>query len=349
MQVIPNYAKREKRLFNWLILGCIMIILIVVIGGITRLTQSGLSMVKWEPIMGTIPPLSPADWAEAFEQYKQFPEFKYYNSNFTLSDFKAIFFWEYLHRLIARLIGLVFIFPCLIFWIRGYFSQKLKKQVLLILTFGILQAVLGWVMVKSGLVDNPHVSHYRLAAHLITALGLLVYVFWIALTIKYEVVSSRTEPIRKLNIFLRGFIILVAVQLIYGAFVAGLKAGYWYPMFPKMGTQWIPDEFGVILKQQGVSAITDSPGIVQFIHRIIAFLLVGLVVYLWVRTNRLKLNRVQLLLRNALILVIALQFTLGVITVLYSVPVTIGVLHQFGAIMLLLTLISFLFSTKTTS
>ncbi|NOQ72862.1 MAG: heme A synthase [Crocinitomix sp.] len=345
MQINPEYSKKEKRIFNWLILGCILIILIVVIGGITRLTQSGLSMVKWEPIMGIIPPLSHAEWMEVFGQYQQFPEFKVYNSNFTLSDFKAIFFWEYLHRLIARLIGLVFIIPCLVFWFKGYFNKKRKKQVLLILAFGVLQAALGWVMVKSGLVDNPHVSHYRLAAHLITALGLLAYVFWIALSIKYQVVSAANKTTTWLNKALKGFIVLVVIQLIYGAFVAGLKAGYWYPTFPKMGTQWVPDEFGFMLEEKGISALTTSPGIVQFIHRIIAFLILGFVIYLWLKTRRLQLSRVQKRMQNTLLLITALQFTLGVITVLYSVPVTIGVLHQFGAIILLLSLVSFLFTT----
>jgi cytochrome c oxidase assembly protein subunit 15 len=346
MQIISGYSQRDKRVFNWLMLGCILIILIVVIGGITRLTQSGLSMVKWEPIMGVIPPMSPAEWTTAFEQYQQFPEFKHYNSNFTLSDFKSIFFWEYLHRLLARLIGLVFIFPCIVFWMRGYFSKKLKKQVLLILLFGMFQAVLGWVMVKSGLVDDPHVSHYRLAAHLITALGLLTYIFWIALSVKYEVVPSSSNEQIKLRRILRGFIFVVFVQLIYGAFVAGLKAGFWYNTFPKMGNNWLPAELSYVLEQKGMWAFFESPGIVQFIHRMLAYTIVGILIYLWFRIKKNALTKAQNKLRTGLTIIVLLQFLLGVLTLILVVPVSVGVIHQFGAILLLLSLFTFLYSTS---
>ncbi len=346
MQIISDYSKRKKRVFNWLMLGCILIILIVVIGGITRLTQSGLSMVKWEPIMGVIPPISQAEWTTAFDQYQQFPEFKHYNSDFSLSDFKSIFFWEYLHRLIARLIGLVFIIPCILFWRKGYFDKKLKKRVLLILTFGVFQAVLGWVMVKSGLVDNPHVSHYRLAAHLITALGLLAYIFWIALSVKYEVKTAFTKTQLQLNRILKGFIAVVFVQLIYGAFVAGLKAGLWYNTFPKMGNNWIPEEFSYALDLNGIWAIFESPGIVQFIHRLLAYTIVAFLIYLWIRTKKLPLSKPQRVARNVLTIIVLLQFLLGVLTLLLKVPVSIGVTHQFGAIILLLSLFWFLYSTQ---
>ena len=272
MKKRAKYSKGDRRVFNWLILGCILIGLMVVIGGITRLTQSGLSMVKWEPIMGTLPPLSADAWNETFDLYKQSPEFIHYNKHFTLDEFKSIFFWEYLHRLIARIIGLVFLIPCDVFWMKSYFNSKRKRQVVVIFAWGAFQGVLGWVMVKSGLVDKPHVDHYRLAAHLITAIGLLAYMYYVALGIKYEIIT--TSPLGNLRKLTGGFIVLLFIQIIYGAFVAGLKAGLIYNTFPKMGNSWIPNEFSSIISREGVMSIMESPGIVQFIHRMIAYIII---------------------------------------------------------------------------
>ena len=344
MKIASGYTLREKRVFNWLITGCLLIILMVVVGGITRLTQSGLSIVKWEPIMGTLPPMSQEAWNEAFDLYKQSPEFRHYNADFVLSDFKAIFFWEYLHRTIARILGLTFIIPCVIFWMKGYFNTRLKRQVILIFIFGALQGVLGWVMVKSGLVDQPHVSHFRLAAHLITALGLLIYIYWVALTIKYEVIGKNGQPLVRPLIWFIGILFL---QLIYGAFVAGLKAGLFYNTFPKMGTEWFPENFIRILNREGIMSLMESAGLVQFVHRMIAFTIVILLGVLWWKARRFKLNSSQKLGLQGLILAVTLQFILGIVTVLYAVPVTLGVLHQFGAIAVLMTSFYFLFSLKT--
>lgn len=334
MKISANYSKKDSKVFRWLIVGAVLIALMVIIGGITRLTQSGLSMVKWEPIVGTLPPLSEGAWNETFESYKQSPEFVHYNAHFTLSEFKSIFFWEYLHRLIARIIGLVFLIPCLVFWKKGYFSKKRKKQVLIIFTWGAFQGVLGWVMVASGLIDKPHVDHYRLAAHLITAIGLMLYIYHVALDIKYDVVNS--ESTSKLYVYLKIFIIFLFIQVIYGAFVAGLKAGLMYNTFPKMGQNWIPNEFSSFIERNGWISIFESGGIVQFIHRILAYLIVIFIGFIWFKSKKYAINQKSELGIKLLIIMVLLQVTLGVLTLLFVVPVSLGVVHQFGAIILLL-------------
>ena len=221
---------QQKRITTtWLYSGLFLIALMVIIGGITRLTHSGLSIVEWKLIGGTIPPLNDIQWQETFEKYQQFPEYQKINTEMSLSEFKSIFFWEYLHRLLGRLIGLVFIIPFIIFWNKKWFNFKQKKQLLILLGLGALQGFLGWFMVKSGLVDVPAVSHYRLALHLITAFGLMCYIYWLVLSFN-EVEKKPNNNINKLS---KWFIVALTIQIIYGAFVAGLKAGY---LLPKSGS-----------------------------------------------------------------------------------------------------------------
>jgi len=323
-----------------------MIIAMIALGGVTRLTQSGLSMVKWEPIMGTLPPISMQEWNAAFNAYKQSPEFIHYNSDFSLSDFKNIFYWEYFHRLMGRIIGLFFIIPCIVFWIKGSFSKKLKKEVLLILILGVFQAVLGWFMVKSGLVNKPHVSHFRLCAHLFTAIVLLLYIFWVALSLKYEVKASEASV---LSNTLSCLVCLIFFQIIYGAFVAGLNAGLMYNTFPKMGTHWIPPDFIYIWKRQGWQSLINSGGIVQFIHRIIALLILINLGVLYLKTKKINLSYSQELYLHILILAICFQFISGILTLLNAVPIALGVIHQVGAVLVLLILFLLVFSTKSSS
>lgn len=341
MRLAETYKNPQKHIYRWLLTGVVLIILMVVIGGITRLTQSGLSMVKWEPIIGAIPPLSEDAWNEVFEQYKQSPEYHAYNSHFTLSDFKTIFFWEYLHRLIGRIIGLVFLIPCIVFWVKGNFTKKLKSQVVIIFLLGALQGVLGWVMVKSGLVDKPHVSHLRLSAHLITAFILIVYVYWVALGIKYEVQSKGIPSLKKM---VWAFIALIFVQITYGAFVAGLKAGLMYNTFPLMGNEWIPEQFERIYAEQGINSLINNGGIVQFIHRILAISILVFTVIIWLKGKKIGLSAIQKKASNLILITIAIQFLSGLFTLLYAVPVSLGVLHQFGAILTLLAVFFFLFT-----
>ena len=342
VRINEAYSTKDKYVFNWLLTGAILIMLMVVIGGITRLTQSGLSMVKWEPIMGTIPPMSEESWNEVFELYKQSPEFRHYNSDFTLSDFKGIYFWEYLHRLIGRILGLVFLVPCVFFGLKKYFREGYKQKVIIIFLWGGFQGVLGWLMVKSGLVDNPHVSHYRLAAHLITALGLIGYIFWVALSLKYEVISYTQKKLKRI---VQWFIGIVFLQIIYGAFVAGLKAGKGYNTFPKMGEQWFPSEFSIIYKREGFISLMESAGLVQFMHRIFAYLVVVFLIIIIYQARNI-LDGIQKTCLRLVIVAVGLQFLLGVLTLLYAVPISLGVVHQFGAIVVLITSILFLYSIK---
>lgn len=333
-----DFTPEKKKIYRWLFSGIALIALMVIIGGITRLTQSGLSMVKWEPIIGAFPPLNEKEWMESFELYKQSPEFIHYNSHFTLDEYKGIYFWEYLHRLIGRIIGLIFLVPCIYFWVKGWFDSHLKKQVIFIFLGGLMQGVVGWAMVKSGLVDKPHVSHYRLAAHLMTALALIIYIYYVALTIKYEIKSaSRSKLLQPVNVFFA----LIVLQIIYGAFVAGLKGGRVYNTFPKMGENWFPPEMGIILKRDGMLSFLESSGWVQLIHRFLAYSIVGMAIFIFLKTRKSGLQLLQRKSFNLVLILILLQVVFGITTLLLAVPVFWGVLHQFTAILVLLAVFHF--------
>lgn len=304
----------------------------VVVGGITRLTHSGLSMVEWHLFMGSIPPLNNADWIDTFAKYQQFPEFQELNYDFNLEDFKSIFWWEYIHRMIGRLLGIVFIIPFLYFLIKRKLSNKLIKQSVVMFLMGGFQGFLGWFMVKSGLVSSPHVSHFRLAVHLIFAFLTFGYIFWVLLGIFFEeeITLADYPVIRKL-----GWILfpVVIVQIVYGAFVAGLRAGTLYNTFPKMGSEWIAE--GVTAVSPFYENFIYGLAGVQFIHRYIAYAVVGLIIAIWWKSIRQPVQYSQQLASRGLLYVVVLQFTLGVLTLLYSVPVLLGVLHQAGAFLLL--------------
>ena len=324
-------SSSNKSVIRWLLLGCFLIFLMVVIGGITRLTESGLSMVDWNLFMGMVPPLSEQDWIETFNQYKQYPEYQKVNFNFSLTEFKSIFFWEYLHRLIGRLLGLVFIIPFLYFLIKKKLSKSLIRECLLILFMGGFQGFLGWWMVKSGLVDNPDVSHYRLAVHLIAAFLTFAYTFWVALKLMYNNEEKENIPFMRKGLI--ALLILTIVQIVYGAFVAGLNAGFVMNTWPKMGDQWIADSVTAI-EPLWVNFV-DGIGGVQFIHRYLAFIVVGLVLYLLLKANKFNLNKRQQNSLKWLLIVVFIQFMLGIFTLLYAVPIALGVAHQVGAFLLL--------------
>jgi len=329
--------KPSNAIANWLFIGALLVAGIVITGGITRLTHSGLSMVTWEPISGIIPPLNEADWQAEFENYKTSPEFQLKNSHFDIKEFKNIFWWEYIHRLFARVIGLVFIFPFLYF----LFTKQLRNKVLLrhllfIFLLGAFQGFLGWFMVSSGLVDEPRVDHYRLAAHLLAALSLFAYILWIALHIKYG--NSRIDPVitAKTRPLIIALLVLLGVQITYGAFMAGLHAGLLFPSFPKMGQGWFPPAMGLIFSEEGLLAIMENPFLVQFIHRWVPLFIIILAGVLLFRTEGgLHVTKSQKWIIRILNLMILIQVILGVYTLLFSVPLTLGVLHQFGAVILL--------------
>ncbi len=334
----PHAARAERSrgaLQAWFWSGAALTFVILVIGGITRLTQSGLSMVDWQPIMGVIPPRSEAQWLAAFDQYRQYPEYQLLRRGMTLAEFQFIFFWEYLHRMAARAIGLVFIVPFLIFWIRGALDRRLMKRSLLLFSLGGAQAVMGWYMVMSGLVDVPFVSHYRLAAHLMLAFAIFGLCVWFALDLRSGPGSgaARREGVRRATTGLWVIGGLLAVQVLWGAFVAGLKAGLVYPTFPLMGGALVPP--GMLMLQPALLNLFDNPIAVQWMHRVLGTALAAAVLVVYARAWWSGvMDRHSWLLGTGLVAIVAVQYLLGVLTVLFHVPVSLAVAHQATALLL---------------
>jgi heme a synthase len=334
----------NKSIIIWLLTGCVLVFSMVVVGGITRLTKSGLSIVEWNVIAGTLPPLNERQWEAEFEKYKQFPEYKKLNYHFSLEDYKNIFWWEYIHRLLGRVIGIVFLVPFVYFWARKKFSPPLLKKVLILFVLGGFQGFLGWFMVKSGLVNNPNVSHYRLALHLITAFAAFSFSLWLALDLIYKNKDDyKPLPVLKRLTFI--FLSVLILQIIYGAFVAGLKAGLVYNTFPKMGDSWIAE--GVTGMDPLWKNFVEGLGGVQFVHRYIAYALVILGGYLWVKSKKMGLLSRQMMAVNSLVIMLFSQFLLGVFTLIYKVPVSLGVIHQAGAMVMLAITLYLLHSLKS--
>ncbi len=320
----------NKSVVIWLLSGCFLIFIMVLVGGITRLTDSGLSMSTWS-LIGGAPPLNLKEWMVAFETYKQTPEGQV-NKHYSLSDFKYIFFWEYLHRMIGRFLGLVFIIPFIYFLIKKRLSKKLIFQCSMLLLLGGLQGVIGWWMVKSGLVDKPDVSHYRLAIHLTTAFLTCSYTLWVALPLILPGLRKGNKALlKKLSLLF----VLIITQIIYGAFVAGLKAGKIYNTWPKMGGHWIPE-----------SVFLDIGANYQFIHRTLAIIVVFLTFYIWIKYKNSTFSKLENNVLRLLPIIVTIQFFLGVITLVMGVPIVPAVLHQILAFLLLLTLVLNLFLFK---
>ena len=313
----------------WLFSGCFLIFVMVVVGGITRLTNSGLSMVDWNLFMGAIPPLNEAEWQKTFDLYKKTPEYQKINFNYTLDNFKFIFFWEYLHRMIGRLLGLVFIIPFIYFLVKQKLNKKLIFQSSILFILGSLQAFFGWWMVKSGLVDKPDVSHYRLAVHLTTAFLTCGFTLWVALPL---VVPKIKKGNKKIFSILSVLFFLTIIQIIYGAFMAGLKAGVLYSTWPKMGPDWLPE-----------AVFLNESAQVHFIHRTLAIIIVFLSFYLWKTASSLNLLVIQKKMLNILMLIIISQTLLGILTLIYSVPFSLALSHQLLAFFMLMTTIFCLF------
>lgn len=329
MNDIP--AQGRKPILIWLYTGMIMIIMMIMIGGITRLTHSGLSMVDWKPIMGSIPPITESEWQESFDKYKAFPEFQIVNYDMELSEYKSIFFWEYFHRLWGRIMGVVFIIPFIVFWRKKYLPKPWFKRFIWIVIGGGLVGALGWFMVVSGLKDKPEVSHFRLAIHLVAAFSLLAYIYWQSLKVKFGEISN---PIIY-NRFSLWLIIITYIQIIYGAFVAGLKAGLIHNTFPLMGTRLI-HENTFSLSPFYENLILHKDG-VQFIHRTIAYIVVLSILFFGLKYWGKWSKKLDQSIKISSFIVVT-QFMLGVFTLLLKVPVSLGVIHQLGAMFLLLSL-----------
>ncbi|MGV3530000.1 MAG: COX15/CtaA family protein [Flavisolibacter sp.] len=341
-------SNRSRPVAVWLLVGVFMIIVQIILGGITRLTDSGLSITEWQPILGTLPPLSDAGWNKAFEGYKQIAQYKQLHSYFTLEDFKAIFFWEWLHRLWGRLIGIVFIIPFSMFLVQKRFTKEMVRPMIILFLLGGLQGLIGWIMVMSGLNNEDlYVSHIRLAIHFIVALLLLVYTFWFALQLlisegkRVQLTGARNRLVL--------ILILLVIQLIYGAFMAGLKAAPSAPSWPTINGEWIPANLSNYAGREHsfFSAIINNPIAVHFIHRNLAYLLFVLILA-WSFTAAAKRNPVWNASRYLPVVLVLLQVILGISTVLaspYKKPQAWGgfewnaLLHQFVAMLLLLSLV----------
>ncbi|MEM5564265.1 COX15/CtaA family protein [Psychroserpens sp. AS72] len=324
--------KDNKKVIYWLLTGCVLIFIMVVVGGITRLTHSGLSISSYKLISGTIPPMNEVEWHEAFDLYKQYPEYQKLNNHFDLEDFKDIYFWEWLHRVIGRFIGVVFFIPFLYFLIKKQLTKSTIKKSIVLLILGGFQGFLGWYMVKSGLVDNPDVSHYRLAAHLTTAFITFTATFWVALDLIFPKKKDIEKGIRN---FIRISLVVLIIQIIYGAFVAGLDAGFIHNHWPMMSEGKFMHETVYIEQQPVYKNFLEGRSGVQFAHRIIAYFVVAFIIGIWLKARRLILTKYQLIGINLLLVGVTLQFILGVLTIIYAVPVWLGVTHQIGAFLLL--------------
>ena len=324
--------KDNKRVVYWLFAGCVLIFIMVVVGGITRLTHSGLSISSYKLISGTIPPMNEIEWQEAFDLYKQYPEYQKLNTHFDLQDFKDIYFWEWLHRVIGRFIGLVFIIPFIYFLIKKQLTKSTIKKSIILLVLGGFQGFLGWYMVKSGLVDKPDVSHYRLAAHLTTAFITFAYTFWVILDILYPLKKEINKKLKKIIQVSLGLLI---IQIIYGAFVAGLDAGFIHNFWPMMADGKFIHETVYIEQEPLYRNFIEGKSGVQFVHRILAYIVTISIFIIWNRTRKMELSQEQKFGVNFLIYFLILQFTLGVFTILFAVPVWLGVAHQVGAFFLL--------------
>ena len=329
----------EKRIHNrriaaWLFVCCLMVYAMVILGGVTRLTGSGLSMVEWDPIFGILPPLDQSSWDETFKLYQQSPEYQKINIGMDLAGFKQIYWFEYSHRVLGRTIGTVFLLPFLFFLVKGWIQRPLVPKLLMMFVLGGLQGLLGWYMVKSGLVDNPHVSQYRLTAHLGLAILIYAYMFYIALGLWLGERRSASVPggLRRATTLLTG---LMFITILSGGFVAGLKAGYAYNTFPLMDGHWIPE---VIFMQTPLwRNFFENIATVQFDHRLLATLVFFSVIVLWLAARRYALPAAVKTGLHLMLAAVWLQVGLGISTLLLHVPVSLAATHQAGALLLLTT------------
>jgi len=333
-------TKAEKdystRIAAWLFICAAAVFMMALIGAITRLTESGLSIVEWAPVKGAIPPLNEADWQREFDLYKETPQYIKVNRGMSLAEFKNIYFWEWLHRQWGRIIGLIYALPLLVFWAYGRLPPESKPAFTGILLLGFAQGAMGWLMVKSGLVDQPAVSHYRLAAHLM--LAFLIYACLLRMAFAF---SLRPDPDAGRVTCLRGGVKLVlglaVLTMIWGAFVAGLRAGLVYNTFPMMDAHWFPPE--MLAHKPVWKSFIEEPATVQFVHRVLGVLTVLSGFWLWSRARGFNpQGRVRLLL-NLLPVALVTQAGIGIVTLLHAVPVALGALHQGGALVVLTVLV----------
>lgn len=315
----------------WLYCICVLIFAMTLVGGATRLTDSGLSITEWQPIIGIIPPLSDAAWHNAFDKYKQIPEYELVNKGMSLSEFKFIYWWEWVHRFLGRMIGFVFLVPFLVFWMKGYLSRAMLPKLVVMFVLGGLQGALGWYMVRSGLVERTDVSQYRLAAHLSAAVLIFGYIFWVATRMRRErPVSADERP--SLRLSATALTAAVFLQIALGAFVAGLDAGQGYNTWPLMDGAIVPAGLGAM--SPWYLNLFENALTVQFNHRLVAYL-----VLIWAVAHAsftvVRTGSGPVALSAALVAAVTLlQVVLGITTLLAQVPLALALLHQGVAILL---------------
>ena len=345
-----NYSRLVQ---IWLFTGVIMVAFQILLGGITRLTGSGLSITKWEVVTGTIPPLNAMEWHDAFDLYKETPQYQKINQGMSLREFKKIYFWEYVHRLWARSMGLVFVIPFLIFLIRGMLDKRLLKRLSIMIVLAAVVATFGWIMVASGLNERPWVNAYKLTIHLNLGLLLFGYVYWVFLYSRHG--GKMDVKFGKQKKFLRWIFALFVFQLIVGGIMSGMKAGLYFPTWPDMNGEWVPRAVLQSVQWSLESFVQYdtrplAPALVQLIHRTVAYVLFIIVAVWAVRIVR-GTNANTQIKRGVmwLCLAIGVQVVLGILTVVNcvgSIPVVLGVLHQMGAMAVLIALVWLLFLAK---
>ncbi len=325
----------------WLLIGVVLVFVQVVLGGITRLTGSGLSITRWEIVTGTLPPLNAAQWEEAFELYRQTPQYEKINQGMSMRQFVFIYFWEYFHRLWARSMGFIFLFPFLYFLWKGRLSRMLIKDLGIVILLAMVVASVGWIMVASGLINRPWVNAYKLTLHLCLALVLFGWLLWTtfkALWPKRPVINNSMLVTGS-----RAFLIVLGIQIFLGGIMSGMKAGLFFPTWPDMNGEWVPASL-LIASNWNVDNFvmydqnSFMPAFIQFAHRTTAYLLTIMGLWLFFLSRKSPLNPVLRLANNVLITMLVIQATLGILTVLNckgQVPLMWGVLHQAGALLLL--------------
>jgi cytochrome c oxidase assembly protein subunit 15 len=317
----PLPEARPKSLSNWLFAVAALVLLMIVVGGITRLTESGLSITRWEPITGTLPPMGEAAWRDAFDLYRQSPQYQKVNTGMTLSEFKNIYFWEYIHRLLGRFIGLAFALPLLWFAAKRAIPRGYGWKLVALLALGGLQGAIGWWMVASGLVDRPEVSHIRLAVHLLTAFAIFGALIWVAMDLRRLAADEGARPVRMPTAAI-WVLSLLALQFLFGAYVAGLEAGFAYSSWPLMGDDWFPAETPMLAPY--LRNFVDNPIVVQFVHRWLAFVFAAAAFLLARRAWARGLHAEAAALAGA----VTVQILLGIFTLLTGVDLYVAAAHQ---------------------
>ena len=337
MNIIKPSEYYNLSVYIWLLTITAMVLLIIVIGGLTRLTESGLSMTDWRPILGVIPPITLQDWIDVFEMYKQTPEFIIVNKNMTMNEFKYIFWWEWFHRIFARLIGVVFIIPLIYFLIKKQVSKSLLLRLPIVFMFGIFQAFVGWWMVKSGLSENPYVSPYRLTFHLLNALIIFSILLWIAMDYKHSLKTNFLSKPFSQDFLVFFSIVLVFITIGTGGFMAGTNSGQSFNTFPLMNGKIIPDDY--FLEDLGIYNVFENTVAINFNHRwfsIFVFFYIIFVCFKFIRFDNKKVPKILVIL---VLFFLTLQVALGIVTLLSNVYLPLASMHQTNSILLLSTLL----------